>query len=383
MRLNFAFIISILLLLVISYPNRPVNVPPNPEKIRTIAKDINDSCQKQQSVCWESKIKNQLLDVYKTPDILSALYDYDTHFSCHAFTHFIGRSLYRKTLSIPDSYSQINFTCHGGTYHGVIEAYLQDSNKNIDALSGQDIVDICKDSKRLTPKNPDQVFTECLHGFGHAFMFVADYDLPKSLAYCDKHNSVDLRERCYGGVFMENSTSSTNKDHVSKWIKSDDRYYPCSILDGHFLNQCYFYQANYWVMQTVHNYPEVFKNCATLSGTQRDFCAMGTGGSLAGFITNAGMDTVSRICGQAPEDLRPICILEAVSSVATRYGGDSQQVANYCRGVDSDLKPTCFAKLAIAAQKWNYKKEDLAKVCQEFPEYYKICTGDAKVALKY
>lgn len=321
--------------------------------IRIIATGIYENCREKESSCFEKEITKNLLEKYPVPEILSSIYDYDTYFSCHAFTHFLGRALYQKLQSIPDVYSQIDFTCHGGTYHGVIESYLDQEKSSLQSLTGDEIKKICSDSKKLTNKNPDQVYTECLHGFGHAFMFITNSDLPLSLNYCDKLETIDERERCYGGAFMENSTSSTSKDHKTAWIKPDDKFFPCTILESKYLNQCYFYQANYLIMTTGRNYPSVFNDCETLSGDIYIHCILGIGASLASVTNEQGVEKAAKVCSLGKSNIQELCVGSAISSLFARYGGETEKILQYCAAINENLQKSCFAKIDEYAKNWD------------------------------
>ena len=362
--------------------NQPVQTKQQTaEIIRRIAKEINDDCHLKDAACFEKGAREKLLDVYPTHQILDAIYDYDTYFSCHAFTHFLGRALYQKTGNIPDSYSQINFTCHGGTYHGVIEAYLAERNSTIALINGQEIEQVCRDSRAKTDKNPEAVFNECLHGFGHAFMFTTDDELPTSLSYCDKLQA-ELRERCYGGAFMENSTSSTNRDHPSHYLKTDDKFFPCTILENRYLNQCYFYQANYLIMSSNHNFQKVYDDCYTLTGNQYKYCIMGIGAILASVSNETSIENAASVCNLAKDTARTICIEGAIPSLMQRYGGEVEKLVKFCDFSPADLKEACFAKLGIVSNMW-HTPEQVELICKQAKSYYEFCTGKKTVKLYF
>lgn len=348
------------------------------ETIRQITVNINDQCKKlleNQAPCFEENIKKQLLLVYAPKQVLEAIYDFDTYYSCHAFTHFLGRALYKNLGNIADAYSQINFTCHGGSYHGVMEAYLDQNKINIGQINGFELRSVCNDSKRLTKLNPEQIFTECLHGFGHAFMFITDSDLPLSLSYCDKLDTTDERERCYGGAFMENSTSSTSKDHKTAWIKPGDKFFPCTVLKENYLNQCYFYQANYLIMSSNRNYPSVFNDCDKLSGTHRTHCILGIGASLASVSNEQGIQKAAEICSLGKIDTQSLCVGSAVSSLFARYGGETEKILSFCNLVAENLKGTCFIKIGEYSRSWGKNQQELERICESAKLYKDSCLG--------
>lgn len=354
------------------------------EKIRQIAKGIFEECRMEDGECYEEKVASRLLDKYQTENILKAVYDYDVYFSCHAFTHFLGRALYRNLKNVADAYSQINFTCHGGSYHGVLEAFLDERKTPIDDLSGKDLEQICSDSPKKSKKNKDQIFTECLHGFGHAFMFITDADLPAALAYCDKLDAVH-RERCFGGVFMENSTSSTNSDHPTKWLREGDNFFPCTILGEQYLNQCYFYQANYLLKITNRDYKQVFADCSVVvNSVNHDYCVLGLGAQLASVSNERGVDVAAAVCQIGQDNDAFTCIEGAVPSLFARYGGNAPQIFDFCRKVTPFLSEFCFAKLgSVARTYWQYSDNRLQSICQNAGQFLNACMGSSDINFRY
>lgn len=382
-RTFFPLLLFALAILAFAIARNPVPSLNNydPEKIRQTAVSIHNQCTLKNPTCYQDRIQSELLDVYKTQTVLEAINDYDTYFSCHAFTHFIGRALYQSTKSIPEAYSQINFTCHGGTYHGVIEAYLNDRPEGLVNFSGEQIEKICQDSKVKTDKNPEAVESECFHGFGHAFMYVTDSNLPKSLELCGQI-SPQFQERCFGGAFMENSTSSTNRDHPTQWLKEGDKFYPCTILAQKYLTQCYFYQANYLIMSKEHNFKSVFEDCYTLSGKNEDYCHMGIGAILASVTNERGVEFSATVCNLAQGKARQLCIEGAVPSMLQRWGGETQKIITFCNLQALDLQEVCFLKLGTNAQAW-YKLEKVEDICQSLQNYQEACLGNSQNKLKY
>src|SRR3989344_5093558 len=60
--------------------------------IRTIAKDINNSCTIKHSKYYLYSIEQKLLSRFSTLEILDEVYDYDKYFSCLALTHLLDRA---------------------------------------------------------------------------------------------------------------------------------------------------------------------------------------------------------------------------------------------------------------------------------------------------
>lgn len=385
--ISVSIFLSLLVITALTLQRQNSDRPSDPnelETIRTKTVQINDKCKnllEDQAPCYEQGIKSELLNAYLPKQILEAIYDFDTYYSCHAFTHFLGRALYQNLGSIADAYSQVNFTCHGGSYHGVMEKFLDQNRIQLDSLTGEDLRKICQDSKAKSLLNPEQIFTECLHGFGHAFMFITDSHLPKSLFYCDKLETTDEQERCYGGAFMENSTSSTSKDHKSAWIKPGDKFFPCTILEPKYLNQCYFYQANYLIMSSGRNYPSVFTDCETLSGDNYIHCILGIGASLASVTNEQGVDKAANVCSLGKSDIQNLCVGSAISSLFARYGGETEKIMQFCALVAENLKEPCFAKIGEYANSWGKTKGELDTICIQAGIYKEACHGKTQTQI--
>lgn len=162
---------------------------------------------------------------------------------CHEVTHYVGRAAYAETKSVALAYEQCAPACHGGCYHGVIEGYLKQKNISVNQVNDttvtQEIRTACGDERDY---DAPRIYWECFHGIGHALMFITDSDLMRSLRLCDALPEQGQREACYSGAFMENSSSSTNVDHPSKYLDPRDPMYPCTVLEEKYLNLCYQYQ---------------------------------------------------------------------------------------------------------------------------------------------
>ena len=361
------------------------------DEIRAIAKSINDDCLHKTGQCFEDRVSQELVAKYEMSQILDALYDFDQYFSCHGFLHFVSRALFRRLGSVADAFAKVDFTCHGGAFHGIIEAYLEQRGQDLASLTGGQIEEICNDSKRRTSKHPGQVYNECLHGMGHAFMFLTDSNLPLSLDYCDhleggiESLGYNQRESCYGGAYMENSTSSTNLDHPAKWILLTDKFYPCTIVKIHQQDLCYLYQANYLIKESKYNFQNVFDDCATLSHEPfRAYCYLGIGTNLAGFSTAAGISRAAGVCALGNSEARQICVSGAIPSLSARYGGESKKLIEFCQNVASDLAQLCYLKLGNVMKGWGTTNEQLPQFCAKVGlRYYEACMGNTKLTPRF
>ncbi len=269
---------------------------------------------------------------------------------CHEVTHYLSRSEYEREKSIAKVYSQCDSTCHGGCYHGTLEAYLKE---NTDA----NFAKVC--GKKEDYKKPIE-FNECLHGMGHAAMFVTDMELLESLKLCDTILNQEHKERCYTGVFMENSSSSTSFDHKSIYIKENDPFYPCNVLEEKYQSLCWQYQSSYFSIISKQDWVKVAALCLKIPQKYQDRCFRTIGTNQVGFTSS--LSKMKEDCDLMPNlNFKNVCIGGIISSLSYRFVGDTQRMIDFCSIADPESKETCFRQLGTAILDWNVDK-GLARV---------------------
>lgn len=282
---------------------------------------------------------------------------------CHEVTHYLSRNEFEKVQSINKVYSQCDSTCHGGCYHGTLEAYLKDKGLDKEGVK-REFAKIC--GVRDEYSSP-LVFNECLHGLGHAAMFITDMDLLTSLSYCDLISGGDGRERCFGGVFMENSSSSTSFDHKSQFIKADDLFYPCNSLEEKYQPLCWRYQSSYFAEISKNNWPKVVDLCLKIPKLYQEECFRTIGTNQVGFTQDSLVMKAN--CELAPEgNLQNICIVGVVSSFAYRFVGDSSKMINFCSLVSKQDQEDCFRQIGASFLDWTNDKAVAKNECRKIPD---------------
>ncbi len=275
--------------------------------------------------------------------------DPDVYARCHEVTHYLSRHEFERTGSIPQVYAACDSTCHGGCYHGALEAYLARTARR----STYD--DVEKEFPQICGSRGDYanqlIFNECHHGLGHAAMFVTDSDIYRSLALCDKLPTLAMRENCYSGVFMENSSSSTNLDHPSAYIKADDPYFPCNGLQERYLKICYRYQSSHFSLITKHDWKKVADLCMGVPAQYQNECFRTVGTNQVGFTHD--MNTWLANCASMPATYQATCVTGVVSSLAYRFVGDVKKTEDFCAQTAPALQEPCFNQLGTAVREWS------------------------------
>jgi len=210
-------------------------------------------------------------------------------------------------------------------------------------------------------------YNECLHGMGHAAMFVTDMELKQSLKLCDTISDQQNKERCYTGVFMENSSSSTSSDHASIYIKKDDPFYPCNSIDEKYQPLCWQYQSSYFSIISNQDWQKVAKFCLKIPTKYQDRCFRTIGTNQVGFTSF--LETMKKDCDLMPsENFKNICVAGVVSSLSYRFVGDMQKMIDFCELSDSQNKESCFKQIGNGVLDWDKNKDVARKECQKIPD---------------
>ncbi|MBI4080366.1 MAG: hypothetical protein HY430_01195, partial [Candidatus Levybacteria bacterium] len=283
---------------------------------------------------------------------------------CHEVTHYLSRLEYDNQNSIAKVYAQCDSTCHGGCYHGTLEAYLKQKTNDTGFNLASEFAKVC--GKAQDYQKPIEL-NECLHGMGHAAMFVTNMELKQSLKLCDTISNQQYKERCYTGVFMENSSSSTSFDHVSIYIKKDDPFYPCNALSEKYQSLCWQYQSSYFSIISNQDWRKVADLCLQTPNKYQDRCFRTIGTNQVGFTQS--LETMKKDCDLMPsEHFKNICVGGVVSSLSYRFVGDMQKMIDFCSLTDSQNRESCFKQIGNGILDWDKNKNVAKSQCQKIPD---------------
>jgi hypothetical protein len=315
-----------------------------------------DDCYKDVAALFSTQFGlKETLNLFATNEDAPEIYT-----RCHEATHYLSRNEYQKVKNVPQVYASCDSTCHGGCYHGVLEAYLKD--KQLPLESPQLKLEFSTVCGQLTDYNKPLLYFECLHGLGHAAMFISDMELSQSLVFCDVLPDEARRERCYSGVFMENSSSSTNTDHPGKYVRVTDPLYPCNTLEKKYLEQCYRYQSSYFALITNHDWRQVATQCLTVPIPYQESCFRTVGTNQVGFTRD--MKHMKANCYLMPDKFQETCIAGVIGSFAYRFVGDIGKMTEFCSSVNSTHQPNCFRQVGTSLVDWTTNSNERQGYCQ-------------------
>ncbi|MBI4022475.1 MAG: hypothetical protein HY372_03885 [Candidatus Andersenbacteria bacterium] len=316
---------------------------------RTMAACEEDGAQNE---CYQ-RAAGQFFSVFglrPTLELLAQNEQYpEVYARCHEVTHYLARHEFAQVNNAPQAYAACDSTCHGGCYHGVMEAHLKNLAGQADQPTlAQHFTVMCG---QLDDYDRPILYYECLHGLGHAAMFVTDTDLHRSLAMCDLLPDEDSQGRCYSGVFMENSSSSTNLDHPSRYLKADDPNYPCNNLAERYQQICYRYQSSHFALLANHNWDAVGQLCAGVPTKYQSDCFRTIGTNQVGFTRDLRVWAAN--CAKMPPDQQAICTKGVITSLAYRFVGETQTAEDFCHLAKPEHQQSCLIQLGVTIRDWS------------------------------
>ena len=230
--------------------------------------------------------------------------------NCHEAMHEIGHAAFEEYGSIAKAYAHADYTCWGGFLHGVVEESMR--GRTIDDIEKDELNSMCKVVKGVGEKSFE--YFSCVHGLGHALMFVSNNDLPKTLIHCDDLSNVWEARQCANGAFMQNMFSNYN-DHASDYVSKTDLHVPCNIVRENLQDVCYQVQGKLILDRLSWDFDKAFTFCATLpTGTTSAACVSGLGAAVSNFSAYKPQK-VSELCSKAPSGLDQDCLYGAITDL--------------------------------------------------------------------
>lgn len=263
--------------------------------------------------------------------------------ACHQFAHAIGRTAARNNPSLSELFTRGDSFCWSGYYHGVIEGLLRGTN--ISAMNETRVRTFCD---AVAP--PAQAYFDyfnCVHGVGHALMYVSNNDLPESLVHCAYYEDPNDETNCAAGIFMENILSREN-GHGTDYVVREDPFYACRFATSTTVGaMCHDVQATQIVIDSGYG-AGAFAVCAQVSDEQhKASCYHGVGREISAhtlYDTKRTFDMCS-IAGAGATQ----CILGAAKNFVAYYHGDTEARLLCGNTPESDAKACNTAVTALAA----------------------------------
>ncbi len=198
--------------------------------------------------------------------------------------------------------------------HGVLmEAFTAEDNAHISLEDLKEKTSTLCTSDDVT----DQYRTgDCIHGVGHAFMYLAEYKIPDAIAYCDLFDAYPERYYCATGAYMEYVTEKDAEDQVNP---KHSPFYPCDTSP--YPAACFRYKMTH-VLSRMYSAEVPLKTvsdaCEQLDGKYETACFHGLGNAHMGYVA-AGKIGLDAVCRAGTFDDIAACIDGAMERLAKFY----------------------------------------------------------------
>ena len=317
-------------------------------------------------------------DVLKTHTTRSALQviqrfelqDPEVRRDCHPIVHAIGRETFRIKGNVHDSFSACDQTCHSGCYHGSVERFLrgEDIYSQVERHPSQAELKQ-KAAAACDSDVPVRLRFQCLHGLGHALMFFSRYKLAPSLEACDALPEEWSRQSCYGGVFMENVSSSTPE---LRDLSPTDYHYPCNTIDPKYRGECYVMQTSRMTEMGL-SASRLFDECQR-TGEYDLPCTVSIGRDLSNDVRTGQSRPTAQKCESVAGERRLACMRGVIYALIDNTW-DGRYVLPFCVAFADDGDQQSCIKESIGYLKTTFQKstEEITNDCAQHLGQPKRC----------
>ncbi len=248
---------------------------------------------------------------------------------CHDLVHEIGHEAYEKYGSFGQAMKYQDEICNSGYLHGIIESHFSSSKDIFSTLNK-----VCADYV-----SGSFISWECYHGVGHGLMYYTDNDVPRSLELCLSYKDLFASSSCRNGVFMENFNSD-QKVHVSKFLKDDNSFYPCTEQLEEDKDDCYFYAPTYYLSRHLGEYQSALQWCQQAGDPYRLTCISGVG-SQAVKENISIPKAVEKLCLNLENTEASACIRGMVGLYINHHGS-LEPAKQLCEILEPGSKQICL-----------------------------------------
>ena len=297
----------------------------------------------------------------------------------HGYTHVIGIRAWKPDLDVATVFKACTGLFQSGCYHGVIQAYLLGGKDGpIDSARAASLCD-----QVAVSRTELWLRFQCVHGLGHGFEMINNWDLPKALTQCDWLPSLWDRSSCYGGAFMENAVASMPGGHHTathvlatekaldsgkvtamgddhdmpgmtmprtpslkaitfKMRDSTDPLYPCSAVDTTYQFACYQMQGGMILTGLRGDFARATKACDRVGPPLlRSQCYLSLGTNASGW-TAQNTPLVIRNCSNGDPAYQPFCFVGAVKNYVDVTANPDDGIA-FCRQLEPGVnRDKCY-----------------------------------------
>ena len=292
----------------------------------------------------------------------------------HQLSHALGRFSLTYYKDAATAFQHCTAAFESGCYHGVLEAYFEQH----DAVQPEQVAALC--SKTVADSESRVLRFQCLHGLGHGLMTNLEYDLYRSLSYCDYLSGAWEQQSCYGGVFMENAMFEFNRRNTSdqaghehlagtiRTVRPEDPLYPCDRVAEVYDSECYQMQSSVMLMLNGGDFQQTARTCETAPDQFVATCYESIGRDAAGYALRDPTKAAA-LCMVGSERYREFCFGGAAATLTNGSGSPADGFA-LCRLAPAASKEHCYGAVGEYVGSLYVDAGRRASACADVEEVY-------------
>ena len=263
--------------------------------------------------------------------------------SCHSEGHDMGKVVYSKIGNIGDAMRTCDDACYSGCMHGVLmEAFttpdpgehehdegVKENHRHIELPDIKEKINTLCTSEDISSLYKEG---DCLHGVGHALMYLSDYNVPKAIEYCDLFPEGPKAYYCATGAYMEYVSVMDEKDATTQSV-----HYPCD--EGKYPAACFRYKMVHVVIRHYlanRKYGKLVNDCLALEPHYRRACFHGLGNAHNGYIVLNRVN-FDDVCAFGDKNDQYMCLEGAIERMAKYHPNEAKQACNQLSGWKNEL----------------------------------------------
>lgn len=271
----------------------------------------------------------------------------------HALAHGMGRAALDGYGGVRKAIAHCPFVLASGCFHGVLQSYFD----SLRIISPALLNAVC-------PDDDGGRWFQCLHGLGHGLELFTNYDLPRSLGYCDQLVGWVPVESCRGGVFMENLVGYQDARRQTEgagghnhggpprpapvfWVNRTDPLYPCDAVDEVYVRSCYDFQSSVALEVTDWDFRATATMCDGAPASFRNACFQSLGRDIGGY-THLDAMASSGLCELGNRTEAEFCIRGYAGDVVNDKSVPHDGIVQ-CAQVHEPLQEACFEQVGALA----------------------------------
>lgn len=299
----------------------------------------------------------------------------------HMLSHTLGMNFANFYATPQEAFRACSFEFQSGCYHGVIETYLEE----LPELSPTAIKEVCPKVFNIS-KDVTGIQFQCYHAEGHALMWLANHDLPTTLAQCDFIEGTEHQQWCYLAAFMENAVHAEEQDIVKRgavsadshtahasFLKSDDLSYPCNVAAARYQEACWVLQPAVVLHFKPGDYEAVTAVCLTAPIDARTACFTGLGREATMFKWQE-TSTLTKTCEALLELYQKGCYYGAVANIIDQHASPLDGLPLCVMATLPTAKNACYGTLSELTRGYITDARERERICAQVePAYIAFC----------